>query len=96
MYKPENEPTRNLNAILSLIVFARLYARSLKQRLTEVEAASEQYTQRNLERLTTYTTYLIGNLLRDGLQLSWVSIYIVKLTQILFKYRITKSNKIRK
>lgn len=74
MYSPENERKRNLVAIISIMVFVRVYARLLKQRAAE-EEQSEQYTERDLERLSTYTAQVVGTLLSNGLELHWVKIY---------------------
>lgn len=75
MYSPENERKRNLVAIISIMVFVRVYARRLKQRAAD-DDQSEQYTERDLERLSTYTIHIVGNLIANGLGLHWVSIFL--------------------
>lgn len=73
MYSPANERKRNLVAIVSLLAFSRLYARRLKQRAQQ-KTESDQYTQKDLERLTTYTKCVIQKLLQNGLQTTWVNL----------------------
>ncbi|KAI6181918.1 hypothetical protein M3Y98_00881000 [Aphelenchoides besseyi] len=69
-YPLVNERKKVVIAIIHLMVFSRLYARRLRQRM-QVAGANEAFAQRNLDHLIVYTVLAIQRLLQNGLHIHW-------------------------